>query len=130
MRKRTHAVNVRMTDDEYEQLLEKVNQSGQTIQSYIIDASLYGKITSADEITEKRNKNKLLADIDKQLRVMGTNLNQMAHVANGYGEIPSAETLIRISNEVSLIKKEVNEEWQLTRQSISRQNRMVQCETV
>lgn len=130
MRKRTHAVYVRMTDDEYEQLLEKVNHSGQTMQSYIIDASLYGKITSADEITEMRNKNKLLADIDKQLRGMGTNLNQMAHVANGYGEIPSAETLVRISNEVGQIKKEVGEEWRLTRQSISRQNHMVHCETV
>lgn len=124
MRKRNHAVYVRMTDEEYNRLIEKVNESGQTLQSYVIGASLNGRITSSDEVTEMKNKNRLLADIDKQLRGMGTNLNQMAHVANGYGDIPKAETLIKLSDKVSQIKKEVDEHWLLTRQLISQQKLM------
>ena len=124
MRKRNHAIFVRMNDEEYNRLLEKVNQSGQTLQAYVIGASLNGRITSIDEVTEMKNKNRLLADIDKQLRGMGTNLNQIAHVANGYGDIPSTETLIKISDEVSQIKKEVDEHWLLTRQLISQQKLM------
>ena len=124
MRKRNHAVYIRMNDDEYNRLLEKVNESGQTLQSYVIGASLNGRITSIEEVTEMKNKNRLLADIDKQLRGMGTNLNQMAHVANGYGDIPKSETLLKISDEVSQIKKEVDEHWLLTRQSTSQQKLM------
>ena len=52
---------------------------------------------------------------------MGTNLNQMAHVANGQGRIPAADTLLQIADEVKSIKQEVNAEWQSTRQSITKQ---------
>lgn len=38
MRKRNHAVTVRMSDAEYQMLCEKVNASGQTQQAVIIDA--------------------------------------------------------------------------------------------
>lgn len=130
MRKRNKAITIRLSEEEFAQLENKVKQSGQTQQNFIIDACLKGQITSADEITEMRNKNKLLADIDKQLRGMGTNLNQMAHIANGQGVIPTAEKMVQIANEVSQIKKEVDEEWLLTRQSISRPNHTEPCETV
>lgn len=126
MRKRNRAITIRLTEEEYSQLQNNVTESGQTLQKYVIDAVLSGKITSADEVTEMRNKNKLLADIDKQLRGMGTNLNQMAHIANGQGMLPMAAELIKISNEVSQVKREVSEEWLLTRQSISQRNRTEQ----
>ena len=121
MRKRNRSVLLRLTDDEYNLLSAKIDTSGQTIQSYILNAALNGKISSADEVEELKKKNRLLADMDKQLRGMGTNLNQIAHVANGQGEIPTAEELTRISDDVSQIKSEVNKEWQLTRRSISQQ---------
>lgn len=130
MRKRNKAITIRLSEEEFAQLENKVKQSGQTQQNFIIDACLKGQITSADEITEMRNKNKLLADMDKQLRGMGTNLNQMAHIANGQGIIPSAEKLVQIASEVSQIKREVSEEWLSTRQSISRPNHTEPCETV
>lgn len=120
-RKRNIPVYVRLSADEYRKLMEKVEESGQTIQSYIIHTALEGRVSSSEEVQEIRRKNQLLEDIDKQLRGMGTNLNQMAHVANGQGRIPSAEKLVTISNEVNQIRSEVNEEWLLTRQSISQQ---------
>ena len=124
MRKRSHTVSIRMTEEEYTQLQSKIRSSGQTMQAYITNASLNGRISSKDEIDEIKSRNRLLSGIDTKLRGMGTNLNQMAHVANGRGIIPTASELVRISEAVSLIRREVSEEWRSTRQSISRQNRM------
>ena len=111
-----------MTDEEYTQLLAKVKASGQTMQAYITGSSLTGRVSSTEEIDEIRNRNRILASIDTKLRGMGTNLNQMAHVANGRGIIPTASELISISDDVRQIRKEVSEEWRSTRLSISRQN--------
>ena len=123
MRRRNKSINIRFSEKEYTELKKLVLQSGQTLQKYIIDAVLRGRITSAEEVAEMINRNKILADIDRQLRGMGTNLNQMAHVANGQGKIPSADKLAQIANEVGKIKSEVDEQWQFLRQSISQQRR-------
>lgn len=42
MRKRNRTVSIRMTDEEYTQLLAKVKASGQTMQAYITGSSLTG----------------------------------------------------------------------------------------
>ena len=122
MRNRSNCVSIRYSDEEYKVLQEKINESGQTKSAYIINATLNGKVSSADDVNEMKEQSKLLLDIDKQLRGMGTNLNQMAHVANGKGIIPSADKLIEIERVVVAVKKEVDDIWQSTRQSIGRQN--------
>ena len=122
MRNRSNCVSIRYSDEEYKVLQERIKESGQTKSAYIINATLNGKVSSADDVNEMKEQSKLLLDIDKQLRGMGTNLNQMAHVANGKGIIPSADKLKEIEREVVDIKREVDDIWQSTRQSIGRQN--------
>lgn len=122
MRNRSNCVSIRYSDEEYKVLQERIKESGQTKSAYIINATLNGKVSSADDVQEMKEQSKLLLDIDKQLRGMGTNLNQMAHVANGKGIIPSADKLIEIERVVVAVKKEVDDIWQSTRQSIGRQN--------
>ena len=122
MRNRNNLVSIRYSDEEYKVLHEKIKESGQTKSAYIINATLNGKVSSADDVQEMKEQSKLLLDIDKQLRGMGTNLNQMAHVANGKGIIPSADKLKEIERVVVAVKKEVDDIWQSTRQSIGRQN--------
>lgn len=122
MRNRSNCVSIRYSDEEYKVLQEKIKESGQTKSAYIINATLNGKVSSADDVQEMKEQSKLLSDIYKQLRGMGTNLNQMAHVANGKGIIPSADKLIEIERVVVAVKKEVDDIWQSTRQSIGRQN--------
>lgn len=125
MRKRNNVLSVRLSDDERKLLQQKVEACGQTIQSYIINSSLTGRVSTAEEINELRSISETLKDIDKQLRGMGINLNQMAYIANSIGKIPALYELNTISSEVQLIKKEVIQLWQLIRQSISQQNLMV-----
>ena len=122
MRNRSNCVSIRYSDEEYKVLQEKIKESGQTKSAYIINATLNGKVSSADDVQEMKEQSKLLLDIDKQLRGMGTNLNQIAHVANGKGIIPSADKLKEIEREVVDVKREVDDIWQSTRQSIGRQN--------
>lgn len=122
MRNRSNCVSIRYSDEEYKMLQERIKESGQTKSAYIINATLNGKVSSADDVQEMKEQSKLLLDIDKQLRGMGTNLNQMAHVANGKGIIPSADKLKEIEREVVDVKREVDDIWQSTRQSIGRQN--------
>lgn len=122
MRNRSNCVSIRYSDEEYKVLQEKIKESGQTKSAYIINATLNGKVSSADDVQEMKEQSKLLSDIYKQLRGMGTNLNQMAHVANGKGIIPSADKLKEIEKIVVAVKKEVDDIWQSTRQSIGRQN--------
>ena len=122
MRNRSNCVSIRYSDEEYKVLQERIKESGQTKSAYIINATLNGKVSSADDVQEMKEQSKLLSDIYKQLRGMGTNLNQMAHVANGKGIIPSADKLKEIEREVVDVKREVDDIWQSTRQSIGRQN--------
>lgn len=121
MRKRNRSITVRLSDEEYVKLQDLIQKSGQSAQSYFIGATINGRITSAAEIAEIKHRNLLLADMDKQLRGIGTNLNQMAHIANESGQLPSSEKLEEMSDKISSIRTEVNREWLSIRQSISQQ---------
>ncbi len=119
MRKRNHSIYIRMTDDEYERLMNRIESTGKTQQAYILDAALNSEITSDETIEKLKLIHIAFADIDKQLRGIGTNINQMAHVANGKGELPAAETMVRMSEDIRKIRNEVMDKWQQLRLSIN-----------
>ena len=57
MRKREYQVKFRMNQEEYERLLEKVTASGQTLQSFIINALAGVVIAPREEIDVLKNIN-------------------------------------------------------------------------
>lgn len=118
-RRRNKAVTIRMNDAEYDALQDKVNESGLTQQSYIISAIRGSSITSAKEVEVIKDISKNFADQNKQLRGLATNINQMAHVANGQGLLPTVEKLDEISDKILEFRKEDDKRWQLIRQSVS-----------
>ena len=122
-RKRNKAVTIRMSDIEYESLQDKVDESGLSQQAYIISSIQGSTITSSDEIAVQKDISKSFADLVKQLRGLATNVNQMAHVANGQGILPTTTELIKASDEISHYRKECEELWLLIRSSINQQNR-------
>ena len=123
MRKRNHAVTIRMSDAEYQMLCEKVNASGQTQQAVIIDAIKSAPIVSREHLKELITTNQNFAEYNKQLRGIATNVNQMAYHANAQGVLPAQEYLATILKLVSDMRKEGGDLWQLIRQSISQQRR-------
>lgn len=119
-----------MTEEEYAVLTMRVAESGQTQQSFIINAVLGAKVSGREEIKELQKLNGQFADTNRQLRGMATNINQMAHVANGYGQIPQQTQLEQLYQEFQLFRKECDVTWRLIRQLISLQKVMEPCGTV
>lgn len=120
-RKRNNAVTVRMNDEEYAELQTKVGESGLTQQAYIISAVRYATVISSDEISVLKDISKTFADLEKQLRGLATNVNQMAHVANGYRALPTENELKHLSAQLGEYRKESEQIWQSIRSSINQQ---------
>ena len=120
-RRRNKAVTVRMNETEYADFQNKVEESGLSQQAYIISAVRGATITPSDEIAVLKEISKTFADFEKQVRGLGTNINQMAHVANGQGYLPGEEALTRLSDQVGNMRKESEEIWQSIRSSINQQ---------
>lgn len=120
-RRRNKAVTVRMSESEYADFLNKVKESGLSQQAYIISAVRGAIITPSDEIAVLKEISKTFADFEKQVRGLGTNVNQMAHVANGQGYLPGEEALTRLSDQLGNMRKESEGIWQSIRSSINQQ---------
>ena len=118
-RRRNKAITIRMNDAEYDDMQKKVNESGLTQQSYIISAIRGSSIASAKEVEVIKDISKNFADQNKQLRGLATNINQMAHVANGQGLLPTVEKLDEISDKILEFRKEDDKRWRLIRLSVS-----------
>ena len=118
-RRRNKAVTIRMNDAEYDALQDKVKESGLTQQSYIISAIRGSSITSAKELEVIKDISQNFADQNKQLRGLATNINQMAHVANLQGLLPTVEKLDEISDKILEFRKEDDKRWRLIRLSVS-----------
>lgn len=125
-RKRNKAVTIRMSEEEYKTLQDKVDESGLSQQAYIINSIKGATITSSDQIAVQKDISKSFADLVKQLRGLATNVNQMAHIANGQGILPTTIELIKASDEISQYRKESEELWLLIRSLINQQNRTEQ----
>jgi MFS superfamily sulfate permease-like transporter len=120
-RRRNKAVTVRMNETEYADFQNKVEESGLSQQAYIISAVRGATITPSDEIAVLKEISKTFADFEKQVRGLGTNVNQMARVANGQGYLPVEEALARLSDQLGNMRKESEEIWQSIRSSINQQ---------
>ena len=118
-RKRNRTVTVRMNDAEYNELLTKVNEAGVSQQTFIIGAVHDATITSSDQLQVLMQISSTFADLERQLRGLATNVNQMARVANGLGMIPIESELSRISDQLTSYRKESEKVWQSIRSSIS-----------
>ena len=125
-RTRNNTVTFRMNDAEYADFQHKVNASGLTQQSYIINSIRRAVIPSADEISVLRKMGNTLENYERQLRGMATNINQMAHVANGHGFIPEEAELENIADQITGFRKENNELWLSIKSSINPQKAMGQ----
>lgn len=127
-RHRPHVVRVRMSDAEYECFLHDVTKSGQTIQSYVLNAVMTGIIPDAELVTEVSEMSQMMADQYKQLRGMATNINQMAHNSNMEkltGDWRAEERLQNMQLQVDEMRKECMDLWQSLRQLMA-QNRLTE----
>ena len=120
-RSRKNAITIRMNDKEYEAVKNKIGESTLSQQSFIINAILGATIVSSDEIDILKECQKSFESLERQLRGFATNINQLAHIANAYGNIPSLAQLERILTETKSYREENEKIWQSIRSLISQQ---------
>ena len=120
-RRRNRAVTIRMNETEYTDFMKRVDESGLSQQSYFINAVRGAVITPSDEIAALKEISKTFADLEQQLRGLATNVNQMAHVANGRGELPTEKDLDLLSDQLAGYRWESESLWQSIRLLINQQ---------
>ncbi|MCR4815079.1 MAG: MobC family plasmid mobilization relaxosome protein [Lachnospiraceae bacterium] len=125
-RRRNHAVTIRMSESEYNDFINKVNESGLSQQTYFINAVRGATITPSDEINVLKEISKTFANLERQLRGLATNVNQMAHIANGSGVLPTENDLDRVSDQLNNYRRESESVWQSIRSLIGQQRRTEQ----
>ena len=120
-RKRNHNVNVWMDDEEYNYLKNAVKQNGISQQSFIINAVYGAKIISSIEIAVLIGLSKTFADLERQLRGMATNINQIARIANTCKNVPASNELNNLSSSIERYRKESERIWRSIRSLIGHQ---------
>ena len=120
-RRRNRAVTIRMNETEYTDFMKRVDESGLSQQSYFINGVRGAIITPSDEIAALKEISKTFAGLEQQLRGLATNVNQMAHVANGRGELPTENDLDLLSDQLAGYRRESESLWQSIRLLINQQ---------
>ena len=96
-------LSFRVSEEEYQQLQEKISESGKNQQEYILSCVLEKQIVNTDGIKE----------LIPELKRIGNNLNQIAKRCNEGGMLPS-EAEVRKHGE------ELNKVWQSLRRYLQR----------
>ena len=126
MRKRNRTISIRVSDQEYETIQKKLNETGLTQQAFILKAVEGATISTAEDKQQLKEINLKLADLLKQIKGIGVNINQMAYRANAYRELPTVQKLSEYQNENEKLRREAETIWQSIRQLISQQKHMGQ----
>ena len=126
MRKRNRIISIRVSDQEYETIQKKLNETGLTKQAFILKAVEGATISTAEDKQQLKEINLKLADLLKQTKGIGVNINQMAYRANAYRELPTVQKLNEYQNENEKLRREAETIWQSIRQLISQQKHMGQ----
>lgn len=117
-RKRPIQMKFYMSEQEYVSFLSKLEESGMTAQAYILNALNGTKMMDTDTRKSLKETASSLIAILNQARGMGVNCNQMAKVANTTGELPTANELTSLKDDVMELSKEVIPVCQLLSQLI------------
>ena len=126
MRKRNRIISIRVSDQEYDIIQKKLSETGLTQQAFILKAVEGATISTAEEKQQLKEINLKLADLLKQIKGIGVNINQMAYRANAYRELPTVQILSEYQNENEKLRREAETIWQSIRQLISQQKHMGQ----
>lgn len=102
-RARPKQIVIRLSEDEFNTVKEKVELSGMKQQEYLIKSITGKAVTNTDGLKE----------LTPELKRIGVNLNQIAKACNQGNQATHEE--------VTQIGKELNEVWQLLRQLAQKQ---------
>ena len=119
-RKRKKMVAIRMTDSEYDLLKLKVEESGLSQQTFIINSIKDNTCITAKTISDLKDTSKNLTSTVNQIHKTLNDIKQIAYITDKQDEIMENKELEEISDSLDKLKREIEEQWQLIRLSISK----------
>lgn len=126
-RYRNHAITIRLSDEEYASVCQKIKESGRTQNEFLIGAALGVKFTT-HEVQQSLQQSlheicTLLAALTAQLRKIGVNINQLSKVANSTQQVPAVAILKDILNNITEIRKGADDTWQSLKSQMQKHGR-------
>ncbi len=122
-RVRNHNLYVRLNDKEYNLFLKKQKSSGLSKQDYVIDAITNSKVTSSEYVEQLKELNSNVANYNRQISGMATNINQLAHKANAT-DLIDTYAIEEATDEIISAKKEGEKIWHSIRSLMATAPRM------
>lgn len=101
-RKRTSLVGVRLTEEEFNTIQNKADALSLTPASYLRNVGLNKKISMP------KIERDVAIQLAKQLQAVGTNLNQLARVANATGNIEAEKQLQAVREVLNDVWRSLN----------------------
>ena len=114
-RKRPIELKFRLSEEEYNALQKKLSDAGMNRNTFLVrlisDATIFPK----DELIRMNMEYSMM---NRLLRGIGTNINQIAKVANSNKATPSAKLLLDIYQDVQTLKHNLVPLWNETRSTL------------
>ena len=107
-RKRNRMIAFRVSDEEYEAIQKLILASGLSKQAYGVNAFLNAKVSTKEEIEAIEAYTRSQNELKNQIRMIGTNINQLARRVNQGGMAPTLHELYDLANKMNEIKRDVN----------------------
>lgn len=116
-RKRPIELKFRLSEEEYKLMQKKLAEAGMNRNAFLVRLITGATIFPKDEMIRL---NMEYAMMNRLLRGIGTNINQIAKVANTNKAVPSAELLADMYQDVQTLKGNMLPLWDETRASLWR----------
>ncbi len=117
MRKRAIEIKFRLSPEEAALLHTKQTQAGMSRNAFLVELIGWGVVYPAGQL---RALNQEYAIMNRLLRGMATNLNQLAKIANATHSLPAASLLLELSQEVRVLQNNLAPLWEETRRHLWR----------
>lgn len=122
-RKRSKDWKTRLTEEEYQNLKDEIEKMGITCQEYGERALFHKTVLDREERAILEKMLEETKEVKLQLRKIGVNLNQLAHVANATGNVGHLREIQNLQDDLNYYGMEVDDVWQSLKQLQNRRKR-------
>ena len=127
MRKNNHVYYIRVNDDDYKLINQKIAESGRSINAYITQSAKDGIITSQEIINQLIELNRNFSYYNRQINAIGNNINQIAVKCNTLNQPISEREINPINQNILQMKRGADKLWQSIRSQIREERAGQQC---
>lgn len=117
MRKRPIEVKFRLSEEEYQLLQRRLIEAGMNRNAFLVQLITGVQIYPRDKLMELSVQYQIM---NRLIRGIGTNINQIARIANSTKAVPSAALLVDMYQDVQVIQNNLQPLWEEARKTVWR----------